>query len=100
MPEGATGGRLLVRSVVTCAGSAGFRRPAVRFSKGLYLAFVAGELGRSRRRSRVAGRYNPCYVQRAPPGSRSAQLAPVEARDCKHESTATGLDSGGLMRTS
>src|ERR1019366_1923783 len=31
---------------------------AVRLSKGPYLALIAEELGRSRRRSRVAGRYN------------------------------------------
>jgi hypothetical protein len=43
---------------------------AVRFSKGPYLALIAEELGRSRRRSRVAGRYNlvlcPACASREP----------------------------------
>src|ERR1019366_3033187 len=43
---------------------------AVRLSKGPYLALIAEELGRSRRRSRVAGRYNlvlcPACASREP----------------------------------
>ena len=74
---------------------------AVGFYKCPYLALVTEELGRSRRRSRVADRYNPvlcaAWVSRelSPLSSHVWRLETVQ-----HESTATGLDFGGLMRTS
>ena len=86
-------------SFVEAGGGRYRRRGGV--GRALVQALVGTMPGVTRRvLAKDSPRVTPSYDQRAPPGSRSAQLAPVEARDCKHESTATGLDSGGLMRTS
>ena len=77
---------------------------AVGFYKCPYLALVTEELGRSRRRSRVADRYNPvlcaAWVSRelSPLSSHVWRLETVQARKYSNRPGFRGTDADVLRR--